>query len=541
MAVFSMAEKNSQTTEEAEVLTRPSQVPDAVKHRGFIAYEREGVQYREPSERLKDWKEVMMETKPGPLLKTQSARCMDCGTPFCHQENSGCPLGNKIPEFNELVYQNRWREALDRLLETNNFPEFTGRVCPAPCEGSCVLGIIENPVSIKNIECSIIDKAFEEGWMVPRPPVSRTGKRVAIVGSGPAGLAAADQLNRMGHWVTVYERADRIGGLMMYGVPNMKTDKIDIVQRRVNLMAEEGIDFVVNANVGKDPLYSLDRLREENDAIVLTVGATKPRDLPVPGRELSGVHYAMEFLHANTKSLLDSNLQDGKYISAKGKKVVVIGGGDTGTDCIGTSIRHGCSSIVNLELLPQPPNTRASGNPWPQWPRVFRVDYGHQEAAAKFGKDPRSYEVLTKRFLGDGNGVVKGVEVVSVKWEKDASGRFQFKEIEGSEEIIEADLVFLAMGFLGPEETLADKLGLERDNRSNFKAEYGRFATNVDGVFAAGDCRRGQSLVVWAISEGRQAASQVDKYLIKDEEEAVDNKESTLNQQLGSSKYTVVS
>ncbi|CAM8900517.1 unnamed protein product [Rhodiola kirilowii] len=541
LAVFSMAEKNSQTTEEAEVLTRPSQVPDAVKHRGFIAYEREGVQYREPSERLKDWKEVMMETKPGPLLKTQSARCMDCGTPFCHQENSGCPLGNKIPEFNELVYQNRWREALDRLLETNNFPEFTGRVCPAPCEGSCVLGIIENPVSIKNIECSIIDKAFEEGWMVPRPPVSRTGKRVAIVGSGPAGLAAADQLNRMGHWVTVYERADRIGGLMMYGVPNMKTDKIDIVQRRVNLMAEEGIDFVVNANVGKDPLYSLDRLREENDAIVLTVGATKPRDLPVPGRELSGVHYAMEFLHANTKSLLDSNLQDGKYISAKGKKVVVIGGGDTGTDCIGTSIRHGCSSIVNLELLPQPPNTRASGNPWPQWPRVFRVDYGHQEAAAKFGKDPRSYEVLTKRFLGDGNGVVKGVEVVSVKWEKDASGRFQFKEIEGSEEIIEADLVFLAMGFLGPEETLADKLGLERDNRSNFKAEYGRFATNVDGVFAAGDCRRGQSLVVWAISEGRQAASQVDKYLIKDEEEAVDNKESTLNQQLGSSKYTVVS
>ncbi|KAK1322249.1 hypothetical protein QJS10_CPA03g00166 [Acorus calamus] len=436
-------------------------------------------------------------------------------------ENSGCPLGNKIPEFNELVHQNRWREALDRLLETNNFPEFTGRVCPAPCEGSCVLGIIENPVSIKSIECSIIDKAFEEGWMVPRPPLKRTGKRVAIVGSGPAGLAAADQLNRMGHWVTVFERSDRIGGLMMYGVPNMKADKINIVQRRVNLMSEEGINFVVNANVGTDSLYSIDKLHAENDAIVLACGSTKPRDLPVPGRELAGVHFAMEFLHANTKSLLDSHLQDGNYISAKGKKVVVIGGGDTGTDCIGTSIRHGCTNIVNLELLPEPPKSRAPGNPWPQWPRVFRVDYGHQEATTKFGKDPRSYEVLTKRFIGDENGVVKGLEVVRVHWAKDASGRFQFTEVEGSEEIIEADLVLLAMGFLGPESTIADKLGLEKDNRSNFKAEYGRFSTNIEGVFAAGDCRRGQSLVVWAISEGRQAASQVDKYLMK-EEEAID-------------------
>ncbi|XP_020540735.1 glutamate synthase [NADH], amyloplastic isoform X2 [Jatropha curcas] len=520
MAAASLNKKPSENAD-AEPLKRPTQVNNAVKHRGFIAYEREGVQYRDPNVRMNDWKEVMQESKPGPLLKTQSARCMDCGTPFCHQENSGCPLGNKIPEFNELVYQNRWREALDRLLETNNFPEFTGRVCPAPCEGSCVLGIIENPVSIKNIECSIIDKAFEEGWMVPRPPVSRTGKRVAIVGSGPSGLAAADQLNRMGHLVTVYERADRVGGLMMYGVPNMKTDKVDIVQRRVNLMAEEGINFVVNANVGIDPIYSLDRLREENDAIVLAVGATKPRDLPVPGRELSGVHFAMEFLHANTKSLLDSNLQDGNYISAKGKKVVVIGGGDTGTDCIGTSIRHGCSSIVNLELLPEPPQTRAPGNPWPQWPRVFRVDYGHEEAATKFGKDPRSYEVLTKRFIGDENGNVKGLEVVRVYWEKDASGRFQFKEVEGSEEILEADLVLLAMGFLGPESNVAEKLGVERDNRSNFKADYGRFSTSVEGVFAAGDCRRGQSLVVWAISEGRQAASQVDKYLMSEDDISV--------------------
>ncbi|XP_007039009.2 PREDICTED: glutamate synthase 1 [NADH], chloroplastic isoform X1 [Theobroma cacao] len=522
LAANLMNEESSQEGE-AKPVKRPSRVSDAVKHRGFVAYEREGIQYRNPNVRMNDWKEVMEESKPGPLLKTQSARCMDCGTPFCHQENSGCPLGNKIPEFNELVYQNRWREALDRLLETNNFPEFTGRVCPAPCEGSCVLGIIENPVSIKGIECAIIDKAFEEGWMVPRPPLKRTGKSIAIVGSGPAGLAAADQLNRMGHSVTVYERADRIGGLMMYGVPNMKADKVDVVQRRVNLMAEEGVKFVVNANVGIDPSYSLDQLREENDAIVLAVGATKPRDLPVPGRNLSGVHFAMEFLHANSKSLLDSNLQDGNYISAKGKKVVVIGGGDTGTDCIGTSIRHGCSSIVNLELLPQPPRTRAPGNPWPQWPRIFRVDYGHQEAAAKFGKDPRSYEVLTKRFVGDENGTLKGLEVVRVRWEKDASGKFQFKEVEGSVEIIEADLVLLAMGFLGPESTVADKLGLEQDNRSNFKAEYGRFATNVNGVFAAGDCRRGQSLVVWAISEGRQAAAQVDKYLTrKDEDVSVD-------------------
>ncbi|CAH9070622.1 unnamed protein product [Cuscuta epithymum] len=507
--------------EEVKSVKRPTKVDEAVKHRGFVNYEREGVSYRDPNVRLRDWKEVMEETKPGPLLNTQSARCMDCGTPFCHQENSGCPLGNKIPEFNELVYQNRWREALHRLLETNNFPEFTGRVCPAPCEGSCVLGIIENPVSIKSIECAIIDKGFEEGWMVPRPPEKRTGKQVAVIGSGPAGLAAADQLNKKGHTVTVFERSDRIGGLMMYGVPNMKADKTDIVQRRVDLMEKEGINFVVNANVGKDPLFSLDRLQEEHDAIVLAIGSTKPRDLPVPGRELSGVHFAMEFLHANTKSLLDSNLEDGNYISAKDKKVVVIGGGDTGTDCIGTSIRHGCSSVVNLELLPQPPMSRAASNPWPQWPRVFRVDYGHQEAATKFGKDPRSYEVLTKRFIGDENGVVKGLEVVHVKWEKDATGKFNFEEIKGSEEIIEADIVLLAMGFLGPESTIADQLGVEKDNRSNLKAEYGRFATNVEGVFAAGDCRRGQSLVVWAISEGRQAAAQVDCYLMRDEDDSI--------------------
>ncbi|EPS62913.1 hypothetical protein M569_11874, partial [Genlisea aurea] len=515
---LSLMEKSNQAaSEDKPSKKRPSRVPDAVKHRGFVTYEREGVTYRDPNVRINDWNEVMEESKPGPLLKTQSARCMDCGTPFCHQENSGCPLGNKIPEFNDLVYQNRWREALDRLLETNNFPEFTGRVCPAPCEGSCVLGIIEDPVSIKSIECSIIDKAFDEGWMIPRPPSKRTGKRVAVVGSGPAGLAAADQLNKNGHLVTVFERADRAGGLMMYGVPNMKADKVDVVQRRVDLMEKEGVRFLVNADVGKDPLYSIERLRDEHDAVVLAVGATKARDLPVAGRDLSGIHYAMEFLHANTKSLLDSNLDDGEYISAQGKKVVVIGGGDTGTDCIGTCIRHGCSSVMNLELLPEPPRSRAPANPWPQWPRVFRIDYGHQEAAAKFGRDPRSYQLLTKRFVGDENGAVKGLETVRVNWEKDpASGKFQFKEVEGSEEIVEADLVLLAMGFLGPEETLAEKLGLERDGRSNFKT--GGYSTSVEGVFAAGDCRRGQSLVVWAINEGREAAKQVDEYLKKMEE-----------------------
>ncbi|KAL2650685.1 hypothetical protein R1flu_018813 [Riccia fluitans] len=499
---------------------RPTKIPDAVKMRGFVNYERESLPYRQPEERLNDWKEVTVEARQDALLKTQSARCMDCGTPFCQQEKSGCPLGNKIPEWNELVHQGRWRDALDRLLETNNFPEFTGRVCPAPCEGSCVLGIIEKPVSIKTIECTIIDKAFEEGWMLPRPPLKRTGKRVAIVGSGPAGLAAADQLNKAGHFVTVYERADRIGGLMMYGVPNMKTDKEDVVQRRVDLMAKEGVEFVVNAHVGVDSRYSVESLRAGNDALILACGATKPRDLVVPGRELKGVHFAMEFLTANTKSLLDSGLKDGKYISAKDKKVVVIGGGDTGTDCIGTSLRHGCKQIINLELLPQPPHTRAPGNPWPQWPRIFRVDYGHDEAKTRFGKDPRTYEVLTKRFIGNDAGEVTGLELVHVKWEKDSAGRFQMQEVPGSEEVIEADLVFLAMGFLGPEQNIAEKLGLQTDARSNFKADYGRFATNLQGVFAAGDCRRGQSLVVWAIAEGRQAAAQVDAYVMEGFDEA---------------------
>lgn len=487
----------------------------AGKVRGFADYERQPLPYRPEEERIKDWKEVrakLPEKEKSNLLHTQAARCMECGTPFCHQSHSGCPLGNKIPEWNDLVHKGRWHEALDRLLETNNFPEFTGRVCPAPCEGACVLGINQNPVSIKSIECAIIDKAFEEGWMVPRPPKFRTGKKVAIIGSGPAGMAAADQLNKMGHTVTVYERADRIGGLMMYGVPNMKADKVDIVQRRVDLMAAEGVTFVTNAHVGVT--VDVSQLRRENDALLLAAGATKPRELPIPGRELGGVHMAMEFLTANTKSLLDSQLADRNFIDAKDKHVVVIGGGDTGTDCIGTSVRHGAKSIVNLELMDMPPPTRGAGNPWPMWPKIFRVDYGHAEVKHKYGKDPRTYNVLSKRFIDDGSGNVKGVEVVKVRFEQNAEGgRPKLVEIPGSEEVIQADLVFLAMGFLGPEQNLASKLGLEIDERTNFKAEMGKFATSIQGVFAAGDCRRGQSLVVWAIAEGRQAANKIDEYL----------------------------
>lgn len=489
---------------------------DTIKMGGFKLYERSALPYRPVEERLKDWKEVMGQLsleERNDLLKTQSARCMDCGTPFCKQRESGCPLGNLIPEWNALVWQGRWREALDRLLATNNFPEFTGRVCPAPCEGACVLGINQNPVTIKTMEVSIIDRGFEEGWIVPKPPAVRNGKTVAIIGSGPAGLAAADQLNKTGYTVTVYERADRIGGLMMYGVPNMKADKLDVVQRRVNLMAAEGVTFVTGAHIGRDvdvkPIY------DKYDAVILAAGATKPRDLPIEGRDLSGVHFAMDFLTANTKSLLDSNLSDGNYISAAGKKVVVIGGGDTGTDCIGTSVRHGATSVTNLELLSQPPEVRGDGNPWPYYPRVFKVDYGHAEATQAYGRDPRVYEVLTKRFIGDNDGKLKGIEVVNVQWEFPPGGRPKFTEVEGTKRVVDADLVLLAMGFLGPEATLAEALDIELDPRSNFKAEYGQFATNIEGIFAAGDCRRGQSLVVWAISEGRQAAAACMSYLEK--------------------------
>jgi len=473
-----------------------------------MEFERATIPYRDPMLRILDFNEF--NEKPAEEhLKTQGARCMDCGIPFC-MSATGCPVDNLIPEWNDLVYRGRWREALDRLHKTNNFPEFTGRVCPAPCEGACCLGFTEPAVTIKNIECTIVNRGFEEGWIVPEPPKHRTGKSVAVIGSGPAGLAAAAQLNKAGHKVTVYERDDRIGGLLMYGIPNMKLDK-GVVDRRVNLLRAEGVEFVTGAHVGVN--VDVKELREKNDAIILAAGATKPRDLPIPGRDLKGVHFAMEFLLQNTKSLLDSNLEDGNYISAKDKDVIVVGGGDTGTDCIGTSIRHGCKSVVNFELFPKPPAARDEENPWPEWPRIFRVDYGHEEAAAKFGEDPRVYQLMSKEFLDDGNGNLAGVKTVEVEVDF-SSGRPEFKEIEGSEKKWEADLIFLAMGFLGPEATLADNLGLETDPRSNFKADFGKYATSVDGVFAAGDCRRGQSLVVWAIREGREAARECDRYLM---------------------------
>jgi glutamate synthase (NADPH) small chain len=486
------------------------------KPTGFKEIPRELPTDRSPVERLHDWNEFHHHM-PEEKLQKQGARCMDCGIPFCHTGTllagmaQGCPVHNLIPEWNDLVYRGLWREALDRLHKTNNFPEFTGRVCPAPCEGSCVLGISEPPVTIKNIEAAIIDKGFEEGWVVANPPQKRTGKKVAVVGSGPAGLACAAQLNRAGHTVTVFERADRIGGLLMYGIPNMKLDK-KIVQRRVDLLAAEGIQFVVNTEVGgKD--YPAARLLKEFDAAALCGGATKPRDLPIDGRQFSGIHFAMEFLHINTKSLLD-NHTNGNFISAKGKDVIVIGGGDTGTDCVGTSMRHGCKSLAQLEILGNPPLDRAADNPWPQWPKVYKLDYGQEEAAAVFGSDPRQYLVTAKKFVGDDKGAVKGVQIVNIEWAKDDKGRFVPKEIPGSERILPAQLVLLAMGFLGPEETVLKGLNVEQDERSNAKAEYGRFSTNVKNVFAAGDMRRGQSLIVWAINEGRGCARAIDEHLM---------------------------
>jgi NAD(P)H-dependent glutamate synthase small subunit len=429
--------------------------------------------------------------------------------PFC-QSDDGCPIDNLIPEWNHLVYQGRWKEALERLHKTNNFPEFTGRVCPAPCEGSCVLGINNPAVTIKNIENAIIDRGFAEGWVKIKRPEHRTGKKVAIVGSGPAGLAAAEQLNSAGHNVTVFEREDRIGGLLMYGIPNMKLDK-DLVDRRLATMTAAGVEFVTNCDIGKDK--TVKELKAEFDAVLLATGATIPRDLPVPGRDLNGVHFAMEFLTEHTRSLLDSNLDNGNYISAKGKKVVVIGGGDTGTDCIATSLRHGCEALVNLELLQQPPETRGEHNPWPQWPVIMRTDYGHEESIARFGADPRQYSVVTKEFIDDGEGNVKALKTVRVEWQLN-DGQRQMVEVEGSEQIVEADLVLLAMGFLGPETYLADSINLDLDPRGNYQAEHGPFATSEDKVFAAGDCRRGQSLVVWGINEGRGAARAIDEFLM---------------------------
>lgn len=494
---------------------------------GFMEYNREVPVDRPPKERINDWQEFH-QPFPEEKLQIQAARCMDCGIPFCHTGvllngmASGCPINNLIPEWNDLVYRGLWETALARLHRTNNFPEFTGRVCPAPCEGSCTLGIHEPPVTIKNIEVALIEKGFEEGWVVPEYPQKQTGKKVAVVGSGPAGLACAAQLNRAGHSVTVFERADRIGGLLMYGIPNMKLDK-QIVQRRVNLLATEGIRFMTNTEVGKD--YPAEKLLKEFDAVVLCGGATKPRDLPVPGRDLKGIHFAVDYLHANTKYMLDEsvsgkvNRQRQPFISAEGKNVIVIGGGDTGTDCVGTALRHNCQSVSQFEILPQSPAVRQPNNPWPEWPKIHKTDYGQEEAAAIWGADPRHFNIMTRKFVGDQYGYVKEVHTVQIEWTPEPlTGRPTPRPIAGTEKVWPTQLVLISMGFLGPEDTLPAQLGVEREQNSTVKAEYGQYATSLNKVFAAGDMRRGQSLVVWAINEGRGAAREVDRFLMGETE-----------------------
>ena len=485
------------------------------KPTGFLEHQRRPIPDRHPLERIKDWGEIHEDFQES-KLREQGSRCMDCGTPYCHtgmtlsNMASGCPINNLIPEWNDLVYNGKWKDALERLHKTNNFPEFTGRVCPAPCEGSCVLGVIEPPVTIKSIECAIIDKGFQEGWVTPSPPLKRSNKKVAVVGSGPAGLAAADQLNKAGHSVTVYERADRIGGLLMYGIPNMKLDK-KYIHRRVDLLQEEGIEFIVSTEIGKD--LPAKKLVEDFDAVVLCCGATKPRDLPVEGRELNGVHFAMEFLTINTQGLLELKDVTSFETAARNKDVVVIGGGDTGTDFVGTSVRHGCNTVTQLEIMPRPPDERAPDNPWPEWPKVYKMDYGQEEAKEVFGRDPRRYLTATKKFIGDDAGNLRAIQIHDIEW-KQENGRFSPVEVSGSVREIPAQVAFLAMGFLGPEDLIAEELGLERDTRSNVQAEYGKFSTNMPGVFAAGDMRRGQSLVVWAINEGRAVARECDEFLM---------------------------
>ena len=470
---------------------------------GFKEFSREVEPYRPAKSRVLDFKEIYTDHDEQ-LLNTQAARCMNCGVPFC-QSGEGCPVYNLIPEWNDLVYNEQWEDAFDRLFKTNNFPEVTGRVCPAVCEGACVLGITETPVAIKNLEFAIADKGIKSGWLKPKVPEVRTNRKIAIVGSGPAGLSAAQQLNSVGHNVDVYERSDRIGGLMMYGIPNMKLEK-SILDMRIEIMEKEGIVFHTDTDIGAPNSLSLEDLINDNDSVLLTIGATKPRDLPIPGREGDGVHFAMEFLGKNTKSLLDSKLKNEKFISAKDKNVIVIGGGDTGNDCLGTSLRHKCKSLINFEIMPELPKDRADNNPWPLFPRIHKVDYGHEESIEILGKDPREYSISGKEFIRDKNGKLTGIKTVMV----DSA----FKEIKGTEKTWKADLILLAMGFLGPESYINKEVDIDLDERSNFKADHNIHKTSHPKVFAAGDCRRGQSLVVWAINEGRAAAREIDKELM---------------------------
>ncbi len=487
------------------------------KPTGFLDYKRKENAGVSPLERIKNYREFHTPLSDEERSK-QGGRCMDCGVPFCQSGKplfgmvSGCPLGNLCPEWNDLVYQGFYNEAADRLLMTNCFPEFTSRVCPALCEKACTCGLNGDPVTVKENEYAIIEKAYANGKMVPNPPCVRTGKKVAVVGSGPSGLATAWQLNKRGHDVTVYEREDRAGGLLMYGIPNMKLEKT-IVERRINLMEAEGIHFVYNTNVGVD--ITAEQLEHDYDAVVLACGASNPRNIQAAGRDSDGIYYAVEFLRATTKSLLGSNLSDGYYISAKYKNVIVIGGGDTGNDCVGTAIRHGCKSVVQLEMMPKQPDDRAEDNPWPEWPRVCKTDYGQEEAIAVFGRDPRIYQTTVKSFIRDDRGHVRAVETIKLQSVVDPkTGRSRMEEIAGSEQILDADLVLIAAGFLGAQTYVTDAFGVDLTPRTNVATKEGGYATSVKGVFVAGDMHRGQSLVVWAIREGREAAREVDAYLM---------------------------
>lgn len=487
------------------------------KATGFMEYEREESAAIKPKERIKNFDEFHT---PLSLEKqrTQAARCMDCGVPFCQAGMmikgmaSGCPLNNLIPEWNDLLYNGNWQQAYNRLHKTSNFPEFTSRVCPALCEKACTCGLNGEAVCTKENEKAIIEKAYEEGWAAPKPPKVRTDKRIAVVGSGPSGLAVADQLNRRGHLVTVYERSDRVGGLLRYGIPNMKLEK-HIIDRKIEVMKAEGVTFIPDANIGEN--VKAKKLLEEYDSVVLACGASNPRDIKAPGRDANGIYFAVDFLKSTTKSLLDSGLTDGKYISAKGKNVIVIGGGDTGNDCVGTSIRHGCKSIMQLEMMPKPPVDRLPNNPWPQWPKVLKTDYGQEEAIAVFGEDPRVYQTTVKEFIKDKKGNLCKVKLVKLEPKKDEkTGRMMMSEVAGSEYEVDCELVLIAAGFLGTQKYVSDAFGVELNERTNVKTAPGKFATNVDKVFTAGDMHRGQSLVVWAIREGCDAAREVDEYLM---------------------------